>query len=212
MPLIPIAMALAQFAPMIAGWLGGSKAEDVATKVVGVAQAVTGQSAPDAALAALQADPNLAMQFQKAVLEQQAQLAQINAQTQQAQLAYEKDIYTAEAADRDSARRLAAQQPKDLMRPLLSIVIVAATIAIVMLVLLGVADGTLKDPVIAATAGGLVMYFVRESSQVLGFWFGMTKEASTQTQAITQFAVSPGSVISPEPASPASSASATTTR
>ncbi|HDR9062180.1 TPA: hypothetical protein QDB03_003815 [Burkholderia vietnamiensis] len=87
MPLIPIAMALAQFAPMIAGWLGGSKAEDVATKVVGVAQAVTGQSAPDAALAALQADPNLAMQFQIAVLEQQAQLAQIAADVTKAELA-----------------------------------------------------------------------------------------------------------------------------
>ncbi|HDR9003210.1 TPA: hypothetical protein QDA99_002794 [Burkholderia vietnamiensis] len=87
MPLIPIAMALAQFAPMIAGWLGGSKAEDVATKVVGVAQAVTGQSAPDAALAALQADPNLALQFQKAVLDQQAQLAQIAADVTKAELA-----------------------------------------------------------------------------------------------------------------------------
>ncbi|WP_176324417.1 hypothetical protein [Burkholderia vietnamiensis] len=87
MPLIPIAMALAQFAPMIAGWLGGSKAEDVATKVVGVAQAVTGQSAPDAALAALQADPNLALQFQKAVLDQQAQLAQISADVTKAELA-----------------------------------------------------------------------------------------------------------------------------
>lgn len=87
MPLIPIAMALAQFAPMIAGWLGGSKAEDVATKVVGVAQAVTGQSAPDAALAALQADPDLALQFQKAVIEQQAQLAQIVADVQKAELA-----------------------------------------------------------------------------------------------------------------------------
>lgn len=86
MPLIPIAMALAQFAPMIAGWLGGSKAEDVATKVVGVAQAVTGQSAPDAALAALQADPDLALQFQKAVIEQQAQLAQIVADVQKAEL------------------------------------------------------------------------------------------------------------------------------
>ncbi|HDR9078197.1 TPA: hypothetical protein QDA98_000747 [Burkholderia vietnamiensis] len=87
MPLIPIAMALAQFAPMIAGWLGGSKAEDVATKVVGVAQAVTGQSAPDAAVAALQADPNLAMQFQKAMLEQQGQLAQIAADVTRAELA-----------------------------------------------------------------------------------------------------------------------------
>lgn len=87
MPLIPIAMALAQFAPMIAGWLGGSKAEDVASKVVGVAQAVTGQSAPDAALAAIQADPNLAMQFQKAVLEQQSHLAEVAADLQKAELA-----------------------------------------------------------------------------------------------------------------------------
>lgn len=87
MPFIPIAMALAQFAPMIAGWLGGTKAEDVASKVVGIAQTVTGQSAPDAAVAALQADPNLSMQFQKAVLDQQAQLAQIAADVTKAELA-----------------------------------------------------------------------------------------------------------------------------
>ncbi|MPW17864.1 hypothetical protein GCT13_13190 [Paraburkholderia sp. CNPSo 3157] len=80
-------MALAQFAPMIAGWLGGSKAEDVASKVVGIAQTVTGQSAPDAALAAIQADPNLSMQFQKAVLDNQAQLAQISADVTKAELA-----------------------------------------------------------------------------------------------------------------------------
>ncbi|MDR5661011.1 hypothetical protein [Burkholderia cenocepacia] len=87
MPLLPIAMALAQFAPLIAGWLGGSKAEDVATKVVGIAQTVTGQSAPDAALAAIQADPNLAMSFQKEVLDNQAQLAQIAADLSKAELA-----------------------------------------------------------------------------------------------------------------------------
>lgn len=87
MPLIPIAMALAQFAPMIAGWLGGSKAEDVASKVVGIAQTVTRQSAPDAALAAIQADPNLSMQFQKAVLDQQAHLAEVAADVEKAELA-----------------------------------------------------------------------------------------------------------------------------
>jgi hypothetical protein len=80
-------MALANIAPMIAGWLGGSKAEDVAAKVVSIAQAVTGQSAPDAALAAIQADPNLSLQFQKAVLDQQAQLQQISADVTKAELA-----------------------------------------------------------------------------------------------------------------------------
>lgn len=87
MPLIPIAMALAQFAPMIAGWLGGSKAEGIAGKVVGIAQAVTGQSAPDAALAAIQSDPALSLQFQQAVMAQQAQLAQIAADVEKAELA-----------------------------------------------------------------------------------------------------------------------------
>lgn len=87
MPLIPIAMALAQFAPMIAGWLGGSKAEEVAGKVVGIAQQVTGQSSPDAAVAAIAADPNLSLQFQKAVLDQQAHLAEIAADVTKAELA-----------------------------------------------------------------------------------------------------------------------------
>lgn len=84
--MLPIALALAQFAPMIAGWFGGSKAEDVATKVVGIAQAVTGQSAPDAALAAIQADPNLSMQFQKAILDQQYELSKLSQELSIAEL------------------------------------------------------------------------------------------------------------------------------
>jgi roadblock/LC7 domain-containing protein len=85
--MLPIALALAQFAPMIAGWLGGPKAEEVAGKVVGIAQQVTGQSSPDATVAALAADPNLSLQFQKAVLDQQAHLAEIAADVTKAELA-----------------------------------------------------------------------------------------------------------------------------
>lgn len=105
MPLIPIAMALANFAPMIAGWLGGSKAQDVATKVVGIAQAVTGQSAPDAALAAIQADPSLSLQFQKAVLDNQAQLAQISADLTKAEL-------TADTADTQAVNQTMQTEAK----------------------------------------------------------------------------------------------------
>ncbi|HDR8859871.1 TPA: hypothetical protein QDA74_001643 [Burkholderia territorii] len=115
--MLPIALALAELAgnlaPTIAGWRGGPKAQDVATKVVDVAKTVTGQPTGDAALAAIQADPQLAMQFQKAVMDQQVQLAQLSGQLEQARMTYETDIYAAEAADRDSARRLVAQQPKD---------------------------------------------------------------------------------------------------
>ncbi|WP_253635809.1 hypothetical protein [Burkholderia multivorans] len=194
MPLIPIAMALAQFAPMIAGWLGGSKAEDVATKVLNVAQSITGQSAPDAALAAIQADPNLAMQFQKAVLDQQVQLAQAAGALEQARITYEKDIYAAEAADRDSARRLAAQQPNDWVRPTVTVVLLIGCLAVVFLMLDGRAAQVMKDPTAAGTLGIVIGYLFNELKTALGFYFGMTKDASTQTQTITQFAVTPGSV------------------
>lgn len=194
MPLIPIAMALAQFAPMIAGWLGGSKAEDVATKVVNVAQSITGQSAPDSALAAIQADPNLAMQFQKAVLDQQVQLAQAAGALEQARMTYEKDIYAAEAADRDSARRLAAQQPNDWVRPTVTVVLLIGCLAVVFLMLDGRAAQVMKDPTAAGTLGIVIGYLFNELKTALGFYFGMTKDASTQTQTITQFAVTPGSV------------------
>ncbi|WP_186260004.1 hypothetical protein [Burkholderia gladioli] len=206
MPLIPIAMALAQFAPMIAGWLGGSKAEDVATKVVGVAQAVTGQSAPDAALAALQADPNLALQFQKAVLEQQAQLAQIDAQLQTSKLGYEKDIYAAEAADRDSARRLAAQQPRDWVRPTITMALLVGCLSATFLVLNGQASAVMKDPTAAGIAGIVLGYLFNELKQTLAFWFGTTRDATITNAKVADFAVTPGAVTTD------ASASAVTTR
>ena len=191
---IPIAMALAQFAPMIAGWLGGSKAEDVASKVVDVAKAVTGQSAPDAALAAIQADPALSLQFQQAVLAQQAQLAATAADVQKAQMTYEKDIYAAEAGDRANARDLASKQPNDFMRPLLGLAIVAATIAMSLLIVLGYANSVITNTTAALTVGTVIGYLFSESKSVLGFYFGMTKDSSAQTKTITDFAVAPGTV------------------
>jgi hypothetical protein len=76
---ITIALGLAQFAPMIAGYLGGSKASAVASHVVGIAQAVTGTQTPDAALSAIQNDGELATKFQAQVVESKVQIDQIAA-------------------------------------------------------------------------------------------------------------------------------------
>lgn len=78
--MIETALALAKFVPSILGLFGGPKAEDVANHVVSIAQTLTGKPTPDAALAAIQADPNLALQFQKAVLDQKVQLEQLAVQ------------------------------------------------------------------------------------------------------------------------------------
>lgn len=71
---ITIAMGLAQFAPAILKWITGSdQAADAAGKVVEIAQAVTGKQGPGA-IAALQADPALVIQFRQAVMANEADL------------------------------------------------------------------------------------------------------------------------------------------
>lgn len=65
---ITIAMALAQFAPIVTKWITGSEhAADIAGKVVGIAESVTGRQG-DAALQEIQASPEAALRFKEAVL------------------------------------------------------------------------------------------------------------------------------------------------
>jgi hypothetical protein len=71
-PLIPLALALAEYAPGIIKLITGSdKAAEVAGKVVDVAQAVTGTESGPAAVAAIQADPAAALDFQLAMSDKQ---------------------------------------------------------------------------------------------------------------------------------------------
>lgn len=77
---ITIAMGLAQFVPQIVKWIGGDKAGTVAQKVVDVATQVTGQPTGDKALAAIQADPNLMLQFRQAMLAQETTFEQLAVQ------------------------------------------------------------------------------------------------------------------------------------
>lgn len=72
---ITIAMSLAQFAPQLVKWITGSdNAAAGAQKVVDIATTVTGHADPATALAALQADKQLQIQFQQAVMANDADL------------------------------------------------------------------------------------------------------------------------------------------
>lgn len=73
--MIPTAMKLAaDFAPSIAGWLGGDKAESVAEEVVNIAQSITGTDSPDQAMEVLKKDPQLALKYQQAMMDYQLAL------------------------------------------------------------------------------------------------------------------------------------------
>jgi hypothetical protein len=87
---ITIALGLAQFVPGLIRWISGddqSKAAQVADQAVSLAKTVTGRDSGADALAAIKADPALALQLQQAWMahdlalaqEETRQLAEINA-------------------------------------------------------------------------------------------------------------------------------------
>lgn len=78
MPIISIAMALAQFAPSLLKLFGaGEPTVSMAEKVVGIAQAVTGTSSPEEALAAMKISQEAQAAFHMAVLQQQTELEKL---------------------------------------------------------------------------------------------------------------------------------------
>jgi hypothetical protein len=73
-PVIAAALGLAEFAPLIARWLGGDNAENIATDVVNLAKHITGTNDPYEAVQRLQQNPTLVLEFQKAVLKHEAEM------------------------------------------------------------------------------------------------------------------------------------------
>lgn len=205
-----LAPIIARAAPLLGSALG--PIGTIAGGAVGaIISSVTGTPAdnPDAAAAAIAADPTLLEKLREAELANQATLAQVALQQKQAELAAQTAAdaqitaqYQAEAADRDSARKLAAQQPNDFMRPLLAIILMGLTSYIVYAVMGGHADSVIKDTTAALTVGTLIGYVLSEAKQVLGFYFGMTQDGARTNAVVRDFAVSPGSV-SPALAAPA---------
>ncbi|GAB3452040.1 hypothetical protein ACFQPI_18440 [Insolitispirillum peregrinum] len=92
-------------APYIGKWLGGSDGEDVATKVVAAAQAVTGANTTAQAASALAADPTLQLQFQ-------THMATLNADLERA---YLQDRQSARQRDVELAKSGRSNVRADLM-------------------------------------------------------------------------------------------------
>ena len=79
MPLLGVALSLAsQFLPDLVGKITGSKnAEQVASKVVNIAQGVTGESDPQKLVQAIAEDPNKRIKFLEKMHEQSAEIDKI---------------------------------------------------------------------------------------------------------------------------------------
>ena len=75
LPIIPIALALAQYAPSLMRYFGaGDSSVAVAEKIVGVAKTVTGTDSPELALAMLKANTERQFEFNMAILKVDSEL------------------------------------------------------------------------------------------------------------------------------------------
>lgn len=186
-----IAGIVGKAAPVIGGLLGGPAGAAVGGLI---SSALGTDNNPDAVSAALAGNPDALVKVQELQTNAKVQLQQLAVTAEQNRMLAANAQYSAEAADRDSARKLAAQQPKDFMRPLLAIVLMTLTAYIVWAVMGGHADGVIKDTTAALTVGTLIGYVLSENKQVLGFYFGMTQDSSRTNAVVRDFAVAPGSV------------------
>ncbi len=61
---VSIILGLGQFVPSLLRWMNHDGAADVAEKAVAVGRSITGKESPDDVIAALKANPQLAVDFQ----------------------------------------------------------------------------------------------------------------------------------------------------
>lgn len=171
-------------APMVGGLLAGPAGASVGSLL---ASTLGVDPTPESVDAALGRDPEALAKIQE---------LQINAKVQLQQLAVQAELtqYANEAADRDSARKLAAQQPNDIVRPAITFIMLAGSLFIVAAIILGLATETLKDPTVAVAAGTILGTWLTMTKECNGFWFGMTKESQKQNAIVTDFATSAGTV------------------
>lgn len=182
-------------APVVGTLLGGP-----AGGMVGglIANALNVSADPDSVNAALASNPDALLKVQEVQINAKVQLEQLAVTAENNRLQAAGAQFTAEAADRDSARQLAARQPNDLIRPAITIILLVGALSILVCIFTGVGLEALQNPVAASTISLLIGLWFSELKQTLGFYFGMTKESQTQNAIVTQFAVEPGTVTKPE--------------
>lgn len=182
-------------APIVGTLLGGPAGAAVGALVASVLNV---PNDPEAVSVALAGSPDAIVRVQELQLTARVELEKLAVQAETMRLQAAGAQYSAEAADRDSARQLAAKQPNDIVRPALTFIMLGGSLFVVVAVLIGWATEAIKDPVASLTIGMVLGLWLGMTKEVMGFWFGMTKESQKQSAIVTDFAVAPGTVTKPD--------------
>lgn len=181
--------------PIVGTLLGGPAGAAVGALV---ASALNVPNDPNSVNTALAANPEALARVQELQINARVQLEQLAVTAENNRLQAEAAQYSAEAADRDSARKLASAQPHDIIRPAITVILLLGALSILVCIFSGLGLDALQNPVAASTISLLIGLWFSELKQTLGFYFGMTKESQKQSEVITDFAVAPGTVTKPD--------------
>jgi hypothetical protein len=187
-----LAQDVGKAAPIIGTLLGGP----AGAAVGGLVSAALGcENTPDAAQAAIQADPQAAEKLAEAQLNAKVELQRLTAQSAQAQMANDLAVFQAEVADRASARSM-QNAPDWWIRPLIVVMLIIGATAILILLFLPGTRDVIKDPTATGLIGMVIGYWFNELKASMAYYFGATKNADDTAKKIAAFAVSPGTVTS----------------
>jgi hypothetical protein len=194
-----IGQKVGSMAPYLGTLLGGPAGGAVGTLV---AQALGTEDNAAAVYSALNSDPVAAVKLMELQENAKIQLQQLAVQAELNRMSAEAAQYVAEVSDRDSARKLAAAQPNDIIRPVIILILLIGGLAILACVFFGFATEVLRDPVAASAIGIIVGFWFNEIKAATGFYFGMTKESAVQNREISRWATAPGTVTVVNDSSP----------
>ncbi|MDC0644035.1 hypothetical protein OAP32_00495 [Crocinitomicaceae bacterium] len=167
LPLVPIVSALASFAPSIAGWFGGDKAEEAASRVANIALKVTGLEDPKKATDLILTDPSMQLEFMKLVELQRNELDKLY------------------LADRQNARQMyratQGKQADMIANHIMKFnIIYAVLVALAQIIAIAGFDlPSAAVVVIGNVSGWLIKGMLDERAIVCGFYYGSSMDTES---------------------------------
>lgn len=187
-----VGQSVAKSLPILGTVLGGPAGGAIGTLV---ASALGVEDSPEAVNSVIANDPQALVKLRELELNNRVQLQQLFVTAQSNQLNYDLAQYQAEVSDRNSARDLASKTPRDITRPTIAFLFIVGAIIIIGLIFSGVSESLLRDPTASLTIGTVVGFWFNEMKQIMGFYFGTTRDANRQADEITKFAVNPDMLV-----------------
>jgi len=168
-PLLPIVLGLAQYAPQVMRFFGaGQTSEKVAEQVAGIAMQVSGATTPADALIAVKANAELQAKFQERALELDHQM----------ELAYLNDVQDARKRD-----TLLAQLGRRNWRPDIMFFLAVATILALVIMIWSAKE---LDEYVKGIFTLVLGRFLGYLDNIYNFEFGTTRSSKTKDLSIEQ--------------------------